>query len=149
MRKKPIARDEIRFSNNRILTLPTDSVVGNRFARKPIERLWMPLLRTLKQPAMPEPYGFDCECRHCKAKFFRVKRSHPAYCCDRCFDAARRQQRAVYRRQQAQAMAEARAKARANRSCETCGEPINAQRSTMRFCSIRCRVVSHRARHEQ
>jgi hypothetical protein len=42
------------------------------------------------------------------------------------------------------ARSKARAVARANRKCETCGKAIKAKRSTMRFCSIRCRVAAHR-----
>jgi hypothetical protein len=38
----------------------------------------------------------------------------------------------------------ARAAARSGRSCERCGEPIEAERSTRRFCSVRCRVAAHR-----
>lgn len=30
-------------------------------------------------------------------------------------------------------------------SCEQCGEPINPARSTMRFCSAKCRMRAHRA----
>jgi hypothetical protein len=41
--------------------------------------------------------------------------------------------------------AAARAEARANRKCATCGQPIKAQRSTMKFCSVRCRVAAYRA----
>jgi hypothetical protein len=33
----------------------------------------------------------------------------------------------------------------AGRKCEACGKAIKAQRSTMRFCSVRCRVAAHRA----
>ena len=40
---------------------------------------------------------------------------------------------------------EARAAARANRKCAQCGEPITAQLSTKRFCSVKCRVARHRA----
>ena len=29
-------------------------------------------------------------------------------------------------------------------ACEHCGRPITAQPSTMRFCSVRCRVADHR-----
>ena len=31
-------------------------------------------------------------------------------------------------------------------TCEVCGGPINAARSTKRYCSTKCRVASHRKR---
>ncbi len=31
-------------------------------------------------------------------------------------------------------------------SCEWCGERFEAQRSTARFCSPRCRMAAHRAK---
>jgi hypothetical protein len=46
------------------------------------------------------------------------------------------------------ARSKARAAARAGRHCETCGKAIKAQRSTMRFCSIKCRVAAHRKHKE-
>jgi hypothetical protein len=36
--------------------------------------------------------------------------------------------------------AKRRAEARADRKCEHCGKPIDAERSTKRFCSDSCRV---------
>lgn len=30
--------------------------------------------------------------------------------------------------------------------CEQCGEPINPARSTMRFCSTKCRMRAHRVK---
>jgi hypothetical protein len=41
---------------------------------------------------------------------------------------------------------EAQAAARADRSCANpdCNRPIAALRSTMKFCSARCRVAAHR-----
>jgi endogenous inhibitor of DNA gyrase (YacG/DUF329 family) len=39
----------------------------------------------------------------------------------------------------------ARAAARSGRRCERCGEPIEAERSAKRFCSVRCRVAAFRA----
>jgi endogenous inhibitor of DNA gyrase (YacG/DUF329 family) len=38
-----------------------------------------------------------------------------------------------------------RAATRANRHCEHCHAPLDASRSTMRFCSTRCRVAHHRS----
>jgi hypothetical protein len=42
------------------------------------------------------------------------------------------------------ARARSRAQARANRQCEHCGKPIEAARSTKRFCSDLCRVRAYR-----
>jgi hypothetical protein len=41
--------------------------------------------------------------------------------------------------------AKRRAEVRAGRKCEHCGKPIDAERSTKRFCSDICRVRAHRA----
>jgi hypothetical protein len=40
---------------------------------------------------------------------------------------------------------------RAHRKCQSCGQPIKAQRSTMKFCSIRSAfgaVAAHRSAKE-
>jgi len=39
----------------------------------------------------------------------------------------------------------ARAAARGGRCCEWCGEPMEAARSTKRFCSSAHRIAAHRA----
>ena len=52
MRRKPIARDEVRLSDRgNIATLPLDSVRRDRrgLSVDPIEKLWAPLVRELKQ----------------------------------------------------------------------------------------------------
>jgi predicted nucleic acid-binding Zn ribbon protein len=147
MRKKLITRDEVRFGERgHILTLPIDSVRDpDSFAPKPIERLWAPLLRSLNRSQCPEPYGFRLTCRHCDGEFFRVKWSNPAYCSDRCHDTAHDARRRRAAAAQTKTTAAMRAEARAGRGCEVCGEPLDARRSTMRFCSAKCRVTSHRA----
>ena len=139
MRRKPVQRHEVRFDGSRITTLPADSLRQGEYAREPIPRLWAPLLRQLKAKE-PWPYSRGkCRCRHCGSQFYRVPGSGGHYCSDQCATVVRN---AAF----VKARSEARAKARADRKCAQCGEPIEARRSTMRFCSIRCRVVSHRAK---
>jgi hypothetical protein len=61
-----------------------------------------------------------------------------------CQSLAYAPKRAAHRAELIKARSEERADARAYRECETCGKPIEANRSTMRFCSVRCRVAAHR-----
>jgi hypothetical protein len=147
MRRKPVSRDEVRiFSDHRwypstpsITTAPIDAVRATEYSwGHPILRLWDPLLRELGEPTLgtfvmaPEP------CRQCGRKFWRDHRSPGLYCSDHCAALARRAKYAT-------AQGAARATARSGRRCERCGEPIKAARSTMRYCSVRCRVAAHRA----
>lgn len=100
-----------------------------------------------KEPRPPEPvrypypaiYGSHQECRHCGREFLRVHWSGHAFCSDRCASRARSTA-------QSRAKSSARARKRAEQKCLRCGAPLKAQRSTMRFCSTRCRVAAHRAR---
>ena len=48
MRTKPVRREEVRFDEERITTLPADSLRQGQFDREPIPKLWAPLLRSLK-----------------------------------------------------------------------------------------------------
>jgi hypothetical protein len=144
MRTKPIQRDEVRFRHRRgITTLPIDSVRKGQHGLEPIPKLWAPLLRTLSAEKgapveAPQLYwnGSVCTCRHCGGEFYRARWSS-TYCSDKC--AAAGHSAAVVK-----ARSERRANERANRTCETCGEIITAKHSTMRFCSVRCRVAMHR-----
>lgn len=96
-------------------------------------------------------------CRVCKKKFFnaRTYRTAPrtgyrvvitgkkssSFCSDACLTKWRKRKRAEQRKEEAAT----RAEARSGRVCEQCGEPIEAARSTKRYCSIKCRVAAHRA----
>jgi hypothetical protein len=162
-RTKPIQRDEIRVGYN-VETLPARSVRKSQDGGlEPIPELWAPVLRELqsefekkwvrigissgpcRQIEMPRPRRWRSKsfCRHCGRAFYKADRGPtqnggvPLYCSDKCVNAVRSARFAKVR-------SEARAKARADRKCETCGKPIKAQRSTMRSCSIRCRVARHR-----
>ena len=138
MRRKPVQRHEVRFDGEHITTLPADSLRQGEFGREANPKLWAPLLRQLK---VKEPWPYSqgkCKCVHCGTKFYRVPGRRSRYCSDQCISAVRN---AAF----VKARSEARAAARANRKCEGCGKAIKAQRSTMRFCSVRCRVASHRA----
>jgi hypothetical protein len=139
MRRKPVTRDEIRYNGQSLTTAPVDAIRADVWGTgHPIMALWAPLLRTLGEPMLdsfvmaPEP------CRQCGRRFWRDHCSNGMFCSDRCASLARRAKYAT-------AQGAARATARSGRSCEWCGEPIEAARSTMRYCSVRCRVAAHRA----
>jgi endogenous inhibitor of DNA gyrase (YacG/DUF329 family) len=145
MRRKPVTRDEVRFDGEHITTLPADSLRQGEYGREANPKLWAPLLRQLKVKE-PWPYsGGKWKCVHCGTTFYRVPGRHSHYCSDKCAAAAHAAAMAPI----VKAHSIARAKARANRKCETCGKAIKAQRSTMKFCSVRCRVASHRADHRE
>jgi hypothetical protein len=165
-RTKPVSRDEIRCSWD-IQTMPASSMRKNRDGKlEPIPKLWATLLRSLDQERketweswppqlqgdppepvkVPEPYD-KCFCRQCGRVFYKADKGARQnggvmlYCSDKCVAVAHAAAMAPI----VKARSEARAKARAGRKCETCGKAIKAQRSTMKFCSVRCRVASHRA----
>jgi hypothetical protein len=64
------------------------------------------------------------------------------YCSDKCVKAAHK----VFVAKAVKARSEQRAawRAKYNNECLMCGKPIQARRSTMQYCSIRCRVAMHR-----
>src|SRR6516225_2647728 len=137
MRRKPVQRHEVRFDGERITTLPADSLRQGEFGREPIPKLWAPLLRSLKaKKPWPHSHG-KRKCLRCGSLFYRVPGGQSRFCSDQCANAVRNEAFS-------KARSERRAQARADRECATCGEPLAAQRSTMRFCSVRCRVAAHR-----
>jgi endogenous inhibitor of DNA gyrase (YacG/DUF329 family) len=87
----------------------------------------------------PAQWGAERECRHCGRGFYRIRTANTYYCSDKCAYAAHLA--AVVK-----SRSKGRAAARADRKCEVCGKPLTAQRWTMRFCSVRCRVAAHRVR---
>jgi hypothetical protein len=117
-------------------------------------RVWLELEGSdvLKPVTMPKPARhLGCPaCRRCGRRFYRVATTKHAlgsiYCSDRCQRLAnapaRKMRQAVY----VEMRSLKREKAR-NRKCAHCGEPIEAQRLTMRFCSTKCRVAAHRKRN--
>jgi hypothetical protein len=167
-RTKPVTRDEIRCGY-RIETMPANSMHKNRDGDlEPIADLWAPLLRSLDQErkqdwegwvkagldsadrppepiTVPHPY-YKRICRHCGRAFYKADKGPrqnggvPLYCSDKCVAAVH----SAAMRPIVKARSQARAAARANRKCATCGKPIKAQRSTMRYCSVKCRVSAHR-----
>jgi hypothetical protein len=91
-----------------------------------------------RAPRMPDPMGrFPRHCRHCGRAFFNGRRIHGRCCSDACV-AARTRRLKIAR------VAKLRQRARQGRTCEHCGAPIAAARSTRRFCSDICRVRAHR-----
>jgi hypothetical protein len=170
MRRRPVTRSEIRFNGRYISTLPVDAVRKEDFGRiVPILELWAPLLRSLtqwrrgddaqwaqffnaigipKKPQTPEPVRLPdryvwpeprlCSCQRCGDEFYRLGGSG-RYCSDVCAEAGQAVRNA--------AIAEARAAARADRYCANpdCNKPLTTQRSTMKFCSERCRQAIRNA----
>jgi hypothetical protein len=171
MRIKPVRRDEVRFSGGYrgITTAPANSMRKDRHGGlEPVNvKLWAPLLRLLDQKerelwkswvplglasadSPPKPItaprwqrAARCWCRRCGRAFYRERGpdcGEYIYCSDKCVAAVR----SIAAAPVVKARSARRAAARANRKCKTCGKPIKAQRSTMRFCSVRCRVAAHR-----
>jgi hypothetical protein len=92
----------------------------------------------------PPRYADPCKCEQCSRKFWRTRLGSRRWCSDVCAEEAARIKRNAGNADRVREKSEARAAARADRQCQTCGEPITAKRSTMRFCSVRCRVAAHR-----
>jgi hypothetical protein len=152
MRSNPITRDEIRLHHSRgVTTMPANSLRKPRvgISPEPIPKLWRPLLRALNQDRKPGEHELTMPlpelswgrqtCRHCRGEFYRAHNigGVVAYCSDRCATI-------VHQAAVSKSRSEQRALERAGRTCKTCGKPITAQRSTMRFCSVKCRVAAHR-----
>jgi endogenous inhibitor of DNA gyrase (YacG/DUF329 family) len=98
----------------------------------------------------PEPYSiWTSDCPQCGKTFHRVYRATVRYCSNACAAAALRSGRAAANAVRVKARSEARAAARAARQCARCGTPLTAQRSTMKFCSPRCRIAGHRAQRSR
>jgi predicted nucleic acid-binding Zn ribbon protein len=80
-----------------------------------------------------------CFCRECGQAFFTERQRE--ICSHRC-------RTAILRRRRKQTLTK-RSAARAAARCDTClhcGEPMDAQRSTAKFCSAKCRVYAARER---
>lgn len=163
MRKQPVTRDEVRLTERGyIATLPADSVRQDKYGLKPIPQVWALLVQTLKQAQdensawkrrtwgsrstppdpikMPRPkWGTPIvECRHCGRGFYVGQRCFgTSYCSDKC-------KRAANAVGYVKARSESRAAERKDLCCERCSKKLTAQRSTARFCSVRCRVAAHR-----
>lgn len=168
MRRKPVTRSEIRFNGRHITTLPVDAVRKDEFGHiAPIRELWAPLLRALNEwrrhddartqavtahgsparPCKPAPVRLPirfmrpeprlCTCRQCRGEFYRVYGSG-LYCSDRCAEISWRETAMV------KARTEPRTAPRPERHCAnaTCNKPFTARRSTMKFCSMHCRIAA-------
>jgi hypothetical protein len=96
----------------------------------------------------PQPiqYYFGSKCRHCSHRFCCTDRYRGDYCSDHCESLANAPRRAARIAAFIKARSEERADNR-NDNCDHCGKPIEAKRSTMRFCSVKCRVAAHREHH--
>ena len=167
MRRRPVTLDEIRMGRLAPTTIPADSVAPNEDGDLVgIISVWRPLIRSLnrkrkawnatakpglglkpiKLHMLSIPYvRYDCRaknCRHCGTLFYSHGHvNQVGVCCsDRCLKAVR----AKMSKASAEKRSEARAATRADLICQTCKEPLEAKRSTAKFCSVRCRVAAHR-----
>jgi hypothetical protein len=98
----------------------------------------------------PQPYCAllgPHTCQQCRRKFYRVIMSSDRFCCDDCAEARGRERRATRNAAMVEARSQERVAARADRRCANpdCNKPLPAQRSTMKYCTVRCRVAAHRA----
>jgi hypothetical protein len=141
--------------------------------REPIAALWQPLLRRLRRQAQTEHQrrladykrlfpdrpkiwpkfhtisvatfyadgwrGREQTCRVCRSRFYSDRKWH---CSDACARRFASQQLAARR-------SKARAQARAGRTCAVCAAPLDALRSSKKYCSVKCRVAAHRQTQRQ
>ncbi len=82
-------------------------------------------------------------CRHCR-DVFPVQGGPEVYCSGQCTQQAR----AAVQAEKNSKRREARSLARAGRLCAQCADAFEPARSDARYCSTRCRVAAHRARHD-
>jgi hypothetical protein len=86
-------------------------------------------------------------CAECGADFYSKRKRHcpyPKCCSNACAVAVRRRwSKTASLKRSAERAAE-----RKGRTCDYCGEPLNAQRSTNKFCSAKCRVYAARKRKQ-
>jgi hypothetical protein len=98
-------------------------------------------------PVLPNDISFyrSHTCDLCGRKFHRLEKYYGRYCSDACAEeiAQEGMKRRISR--QTAAKSKKRAEARADRVCQSCGESIEAARSSKRYCSDRSRVAAHRA----
>jgi hypothetical protein len=157
MKQKAITREEVRLNKQgAIATLPKRGCrirtrkLGRGYVLVTyvaVEKLWRPLLRQLKA-TLPQPRGNEpLNCVICKKRFFHATpEGHPGYfsadvCSDKCVVERRSMVGRLRRREQANE----RQMDLSDRTCLHCGEPIQANRNTKRYCSERCRVAAHRS----
>ncbi len=123
-----------------LLTLPLDAFEACEDGiDRPVAALVEPLLAKYQFPEDDNNEVLRCPC--CKREYvvFNHAGRFRGCCSERC---ERRRKNAG----RVRALSERRAEARAGRLCNHCGGPIDAARSTKRFCSPRCRVAAFRAR---
>jgi hypothetical protein len=139
MRRKPVTRDEIRFNGSRITTLPIDSVREGEYHPEPIKALWAPLLHSLNR-AQKKDWDSRLGIRKNLARSgWRGGFKAPEPITLLNSPAGSGWSRHVQKPEQRPAQA-------ASARSESCGKPIEAQRSTRRFCSSHCpghRFPSH------
>lgn len=153
MRRKPIARSELRVIRGQVVTAPANATkdARDRWDRRGRElppALWQPVLRALqrelgKKPVMPLRWSWMTKvCGQCNTEFYHAHGLATRYCSDTCATAARADTRA----KQVKRVSDNRSLDRINRRCPVCGDEIKAQRSTKRYCSDAHRYA---ARHHQ
>lgn len=90
------------------------------------------------------------ECAQCGRWFVHHHIDHQSrpgrFCSDACAAVAHKASVAATQARVVEQRSAARAERRAGLKCENCGEPLEAARSTARFCSTKCRMAAHRRR---
>jgi hypothetical protein len=115
-----------------------------------IER-WLP-----PAPELPEVAARQYICQHCGRGYVGIQPGQGGHRICVCSNRCERERRIAQQRQWREkhlpeyrlvnaARTARRAEARSGRVCEYCKAPIEAARSTRRFCSDVCRVRAHRA----
>ena len=125
-------------------------------AREPSARMFgSPRRDIVPKPEIHAGRGYEYFCEHCGRQFLspRLPGNRVRLCSDKCQldrrDAMQRRWRKANpaHHQAINALrAKRRAEARAGRTCGHCGRPIEAARSTRRFCSDVCRARAHHRR---
>lgn len=156
LRSDTVRRDEVRlyrptFTNARwrvTMPLGTYRVDHGNFVAEPT--LWQPLMDELAAENRPLPlleipsYGREYRCHQCGTRFLApdLPGTMARVCSAKCLE-----ERGIKGQQASNAArTKQRAEARTGRTCEHCGEAIEAARSTRRFCSDLCRVRAHHQR---
>jgi hypothetical protein len=154
VKQNPIKRCDVRLnSRGAIITLPVrgcrarrrvDPMFGSYLIYSPVKSLWLPLVRRLKVQMPESRYSRPAKCRVCR-RLFLLASIEGNYSWDVCSDQCATTWNKTNRREERRDRAAERRKAKSHRTCAHCGGPLNAERKSKQYCSVRCRVAAHRA----
>jgi hypothetical protein len=131
-----VAAPDLKTASDSVAATPTDTSL-----RRP--SLGERIIEHMRNA--PPPPGVEATCVDCGKPVNRVLRgfgrSVSAKRCSACAVEAPRKRAAIANAERAKR----RAEARAGLACATCGKPLDARRSTARFCGPTCRSKAWRA----